>query len=474
MTPSIMGRAERITDRSWGWLGLGGLTAAAAGVLLVSAPVFVVALLVLLFAVTILPVRPIVGFLLAYPIFFFAPLDQLRIANLPVLNSPLNFLVIASAAVGAVHWLARPWAIPKARLLLPVAACAAVIVVNMAFRAPTVGQVRLVSLLLAMWPFVLTVLLVRTPAQAGLVLRIPLACVVGYCLLFLPLLLAVGARPGSEEVQGAARSVTVSLAGGSLSLNYLLAITFATTVPVFVALAWYRGLPFAHRLAAGGCAALVLGTLLLSGYASAPLGALAGAAAVPLVASMSDPSQRSPRLLYSLAIGSVLLAALLAALLMWTAQGQLLVLRVLNPQQDFSGALRLLAMRDGLLAFLANPVLGWGPANVVRVRAGYMLAGHTTYIKMAYEYGLFFIIPFLWLLFEMARSSLALLGRVRQPIERALLIGFAGSMMVVLALGFVTEVFDGIIPLSVLWLFIGLATVWRQWLDSGQTTVLIK
>jgi hypothetical protein len=447
--------------------------AAAAGILLVHAPALVAAMLVLLFAVTVLPVRPIAGLLLAYPLFFFAPLDQLRVADLPLLNSPLNFLVLASAALGAVHWLAQPWVIPRARLLLPLAACAAVIVVNMAFREPAVGQVRLASLLLAMWPFVLTVLLVRTPAQAGLVLRIVLACVVGFCLLFLPLLLTVGARTGLQEVGAAARGVTVSLAGGELSLNYLLALTFATTVPVFVAVAWYRGLPPVQRVIAGGCAVLVLVTLFLSGYASAPLGALVGAAAVPLVASLGDGRQRSLRMLYSLAVGSVLLTVLLTALLSYTAQGQLLLLRILNPEQDFSGWVRLLAMRDGLLAFAANPVFGWGPSSVVRFQGGYMLAGHTTYIMAAYEYGLLYIVPFLWLLLEMTRASLSLIDRVRRPVERALLIGFVGSMVVVLVLGFLTEVFDGIIPLSVVWLFIGLATVWRQWLDEGQTAALI-
>ncbi|HSJ30952.1 MAG TPA: hypothetical protein VK933_05930 [Longimicrobiales bacterium] len=469
-TATIAGR-----QRSAGALVIAGCAAASAlGVLLVYSPLALVAVGVLLFGVVILPFFPRVGFYLAYPIFFFLPLERLRITDLPVLSSPLNFLVITSAVVGIAHWSLRPRPLPASRLYVPVLLAALVLIVNIGLRNAAVGAVRLSSLLLGMWPFALAILLVQTPRQAGRILRVSLGCVAAFAAIWIPLLLLVGRQTEGDAARALSRRVSIELAGGSLSLNYLLVLAFATAVPVFLAVAWYRDNPRRLRMLSGTAGVFVLIALITSGYAAAPLGAVVGAALVPLIAVLGDHRERTPSAVLRVAAVWLVVALLVIGFFLVTSQGRLLVARVLNPEDDFSGAFRLYAAHQGVLAFLANPLIGWGPFNEPTYRAGYLLGGHTTYVKAAYEFGLLFLIPFLWLLVEMVRLPLGLVRRARRSLDRAVVAGFTGSLAVVLVLGLVTEVFDGVIPLSLVWLFLGLATVWRGWLERDPNAVLVE
>jgi O-antigen ligase len=147
----------------------------------------------------------------------------------------------------------------------------------------------------------------------------------------------------------------------------------------------------------------------------------------------------------------------------------------LNPYEDPSASYRIAGFKRGVEAFRANPLIGFGAyygegSGAERYRA----IGHNTFITAAYEYGLLFLLPFLWLLFRVGKEYIRLVRRVTRPLEKGIAIGMLASFLAAFITGFITPVFMESGQDAIIWVFIGLMTVWNYWLDRDPDAELIS
>jgi O-antigen ligase len=211
-----------------------------------------------------------------------------------------------------------------------------------------------------------------------------------------------------------------------------------------------------------------------SGYLVAALGAALGAIVVPALHVIfahgtRDLIRRIRAFLPRIVVGLVMIVVLLPM----TRQGSDLIERLRHPRADVSGSIRLNYFSQGFQAFLRNPIIGYGPFNVEVTRNGFALGGHNSYIMPAYEYGLVYLVPFVALLVAMLRSATGLARRVTRSVDRAVAVGAAATVICVLVMGMLTEMFNGVVAPAMLWLLVGLATVWNHWLDYAPETPLV-
>jgi cell division protein FtsW (lipid II flippase) len=156
-------------------------------------------------------------------------------------------------------------------------------------------------------------------------------------------------------------------------------------------------------------------------------------------------------------------------------QGQQTFDRVIKPSEDLSGAARVLEINSGIQAFGANVWIGYGAySDVTYTPSGIEMSSHSTFLPMAYQFGLLFLIPFLWLLFTIAQGYYRLVRRASRTIDKALAIGMAASFGAALITAWATPVFMEPGQDAIIWFFIGLMAVWNHWLNTNPDSVLVE
>ncbi|MGQ0668604.1 MAG: hypothetical protein ACT4PO_02840 [Actinomycetota bacterium] len=153
---------------------------------------------------------------------------------------------------------------------------------------------------------------------------------------------------------------------------------------------------------------------------------------------------------------------------------QEVIQRILHPATDVGGSVHLFALTQGSHAFLSRPLTGFGAFNVFTVSpTGWALAGHNSFIVMAYEFGLVLLVPFVWLLVRLAREYISLFRGSAAAVDRGLAVGFLASFLAAIVTGFITPVFGDVMQDSVIWTFAGLALVWNSWRRADPNAVLV-
>lgn len=427
------------------------------------------------FALGLLSREPIIGFYLSLVILIIVPYSTLRIP-FPLLHSPLSIMVVLTLAFAIMHQVLTRKPLTPSNLYGPMFVWCSLLLVFAIIGHGPAASTRAAWSLGGLWPFFLVLLLVDTPRKARNVLLafiIPLLIV---ALAWLPTLLSGGGlsrATGIDYSAGTVRSLLTANAprgGAAILLTYVGGASWQAFS--IMAMAWCVLFSIAVfgkkriRWLAGFAAVLLLFPILLSTFGNAMLIVALGAAFVLLFGARRLTINR---------IGLVLvLLGLLGGLLFFTAGGQNAWQRVVSGK-DPSIQGRKIAWKEGAEAFLSNPIIGWGAYNEEhKTQAGNWLLGHSGFLVSAYEFGLVYIAAIGLLFFTIAVDLFRLAKKRLSSTDRAIVIGIQALFATYIVQFFLSGSL-GIISIDIVfWLFMGLACVWLNWLQSGDEARLVE
>lgn len=426
------------------------------------------------FAAGLMIREPILGFYLSLVIALVVPYQTLRLP-FPLLHSPLSVIVILMFLLAIARFVIEKKPLTPTNLYLPIFLWVLLLLVFVVVGHGPAATTRALWSLGGIWPFFLVILLVDTPRRARnvlLALIIPLMIV---AIAWLPALLSRGGFSGasikySGEGVRSLFSTGTPRGGAAVLLTYVGGASWQ--VFSIIALVWtvlFSIAMFAKtriRWLAGLAAAFLLLLILLCSFGNALLVLVVGALFVVLFGR---------RRLTRRNIGFILaLIGLVAGLLLFTSSERNVWNRVFSGE-DPSVEARKIAWEEGTKAFLANPIIGWGAYNEEhQTESGNWLLGHSGFLVSAYEYGLVYLAT-LCLLFFMIAKDISRLARKRlSSTDRAIVIGIQALFATYIVQFFISGSL-GLISIDIVfWLFIGLACVWLNWLQSDDESRLVE
>jgi len=208
-------------------------------------------------------------------------------------------------------------------------------------------------------------------------------------------------------------------------------------VPILLVLALTRLVGDRERIAAGVAAAIMVGTIFLSGSRG---GMLAIFVELAFFAAVLLRRRKSTHI----AVGVVAFAIVLVGLLTWLG-GKELTARVSSisteARTELSGGMRLSIDRDALRMFRNKPVLGWGlgtfPVVYPQYRSFYtnffVNEAHNDYLQLLSEMGVLGFGVMIWFLVVLYRSALPKIDNwmsdVSSAVTLACTLGFTGMLV---------------------------------------------
>lgn len=395
----------------------------------------------------------------------------------PLFSSPVDFLVTAGVGLGILRLVVQRERLPSSAIYYPIGLFVIVAATQTFVIQPdnSFYQVAFEKVIRGMWPFYLIVLSLRTPRQAQYVLVILLGTLFAATIVRFPGVLHV-ALTGQQTLLRAKGAVDTGNAVADFSLNlglrsYLFIVPFATLIafPIsfFILLSKYKTISLT-------CMAFIIIFVLLSSIASGLVATAISAAITFILLSRSvanpatAPGERSSLhalLSFSLAIIAFLLVT--QYLVESVPVAHEVLERVQNPQSDASGSARIKDMELSTQAFLSSPLFG-GASIGGRLWHG----GHESIVSFAANWGLIFSLPYFMSLTVGIANLFWLLGQRHNEIEQAILIAMiacvAGNVVVSFATPNIFELFADLL----IWTFIGLSIVWRNWVKTNPNASL--
>jgi O-antigen ligase len=208
-------------------------------------------------------------------------------------------------------------------------------------------------------------------------------------------------------------------------------------VPILLVLSLTRLVGEKERMAAGIAAAIMVGTVFLSGSRG---GMLAIFVELAFLVGVLLRQKKGIRV----AIGVVAFAVVLVGLLTWLG-GKELTSRVSSisteARTELSGGMRLSIDRDSLRMFLNKPVFGWGlgtfPVVYPQYRSFYtnffVNEAHNDYLQLLCETGLLGFGTMVWFLIVLYRSAMPKIANwmsdVSSAVTLACTLGFTGILV---------------------------------------------
>ena len=208
-------------------------------------------------------------------------------------------------------------------------------------------------------------------------------------------------------------------------------------VPIPLVIALSRLVSDRERIAAGVAAAVMTGTILLSGSRAGMLAALVEFAFLGILLARQKKGMR-------IAIGVGAFAVVLVGLLTWLG-GKELTERVssisVEARSEISGGMRVSIDRDAIHMFRNRPILGWGlesfPVVYPQFRTFYtnffVNQAHNDYLQLLTEMGILGFAAMIWFLVVVYRSALGKIANwtseVSGAVTLACTLGFTGILV---------------------------------------------
>ena len=208
-------------------------------------------------------------------------------------------------------------------------------------------------------------------------------------------------------------------------------------VPILLVLALTRLVGDRERIAAGVAAAIMVGTIFLSGSRGGMLAIFVELACFAAVLLRRRKNTH-------IAVGVVAFVVVLASLLTWLG-GKELTARVSSisteARTELSGGMRLSIDRDALRMFRNKPVLGWGlgtfPVVYPQYRSFYtnffVNEAHNDYLQLLSEMGLLGFGVMIWFLVVLYRSAMPQIEHwmsdVSSAVTLACILGITGILV---------------------------------------------
>ncbi len=208
-------------------------------------------------------------------------------------------------------------------------------------------------------------------------------------------------------------------------------------VPILLVLALTRLIGDRERVAAGVAAAIMVGTIFLSGSRG-------GMLAIFVELAVFTGVLLRQRKTFRIAVSVVAFAVVLVSVLTWLG-GKELTSRVSSisteARTELSGGMRLSIDRDALRMFRSKPILGWGlgtfPVLYPQYRSFYtnffVNEAHNDYLQLLCEMGLLGFGTMVWFLIVLYRTALRQIGNwmsdVSSAVTLACTLGFTGILV---------------------------------------------
>jgi O-antigen ligase len=209
-------------------------------------------------------------------------------------------------------------------------------------------------------------------------------------------------------------------------------------VPIPLIMAFSRSLQHKDRIGAGVAAAVMTGTIFLSGSRG---GMLAITVELVLLAVVMFRQKRNVRILLTVAAFAVVLAGLV-----WLVGGKELTARVSSISAEarteiISGGMRRNIDRDSIRMFRSRPILGWGlgtfPVVYPEFRSFYtnffVNEAHNDYLQLLTEMGVLGFAIMLWFLVVLYRNAFRKIADwasdVSSAVTLACTLGFTGILV---------------------------------------------
>lgn len=423
---------------------------------------------------SILLPNPIRGLYLAYPTFFLVPFGVMSVSAIPLFNSPLDIIVSATFIIGLLNFVLRKKKLPKSKIYTPLLVCAMVLIFYAIIGHGDASFTRAMRFVQGLWPLVLVVLLLETPRQAKNILIDAIGTLVILSILWMPGLITAGKygenliRRGVTSVEGSSSISRLSMSYASSVSSYVTLIAMALVSLVLFCLIMAK-LERRKALLVWVSFIFLAAAIMWVGYTAAMATLIMGVFLAILIGLGNKV------LSLNSAIIRIAVAIVLASiLLMILPQGMYTFERLQEPSEDTGASVRIWDINQGVQAFVDNPLIGYGAYDTPRTSSSGQTFGiHSTFVGAAYQFGLLFIIPFIWLLLSIGMGYLKLARRASRPLEKTLAIGFLTSYLAAIFAGFLDPVFMEPGTDAYIWLFAGIMIVWNHWLDLDPKANLI-
>jgi O-antigen ligase len=350
------------------------------------------------------------------------------------------FVLQTGALILTILWLAKQWVDQEITLswnplFVPMAAFGLLIIVQILFRNSAYLHDTISGAMLyvtyGLLCFLATQTLIRTAQARRIALMLALY---GFALAAFALLQGVSAN-------GRIYWTRIPRMGGWIYGPYVNHNHYAgimeLLVPIPLIFSLSRLVPERGRILAGIAAAIMIGTIFLSGSRG---GMIAIFAELALLATVLFRQKRRVRI----AIAAGAFAVVLVSLLSWLG-GKELTARVSSisseTRTEISGGMRLSIDRDALQMFRRKPVLGWGlrtfPVVYPQFRSFYtnffVNEAHNDYMQLLTEMGLLGFAVMLWFLIVLYRRALGKIGnwttQVTGAVTLACMLGVTGILV---------------------------------------------
>lgn len=401
---------------------------------------------------------PHLAFGLAWFLYFVLPYQALRI-SIPIFDSPLMVLAILLVAAEILKVVVFHEVVPQNPVYLPMVLWAGVLILFVAIQHGNRIATSTQWYLQGMWTFVVAILTIKTPRQAGVVL------LAFYVALLVPVTRAL---PDAFSSAGLTFGQTVQVqdlrseTGVSFHLPQMAAL--AWSIPASLAMS--SMIPLTLRIASM-MAVIAMTILIISSGFGTPYITLSVAFVGVVVFQLAFRRTGS--------IGQTVLISLAMFWVLVNISGALSQLERISDPNDASVQARRAAMGPGLQAFLHKPLAGWGDYDISDAPSYvFVYSGHSSFVEIAVRYGLLGLIPITLLFSTMGYSLIQLAKKTLKPMDRAIVNGIIATFSAYIIQGMISVSIGIITWDTVFWFFMGLAVLWLSWLDTGKFEKLVE
>ena len=416
--------------------------------------------------------NPLIGLYLLIPVGLLVPY-WVRVP-LPLFDSPLAVVAFFTAGATMASWVSRRTAWPRTPLYWPLLACVVILGLGTLLRHGLLAGFRLYIFAEGLLPFFLTVLLIDSPRKARILLLS----------IFMPLLLRTLAVWLIALFYGGESGLVfrdTRIVGDwvywlwGFRGPYIMSHLSLLAPPIFALMVLARR----WRLRLTLLALVVIGALLMTTYRAALLNlVLAG-----IVVSALAPDCLRHRVIFATLLAGMLglgigvlgsyMPGVQALLDNW--QSTMAALRT----QDSIWIDRLGALRYAFQIFQMSPWVGVGAMTSGSIPGVQLqgqlvpLYGHTSFGRIAYEYGITLLLAWSAVFLVIGRMLFRLYRTVRYGLDRALVVGLLGIWVIMLVEAQINSVLFEPILMQVFWACVGLAVVWDAWLQRDPDARLV-
>jgi len=350
------------------------------------------------------------------------------------------FVLQTGAVILSILWLAKQWLDQEITLswnplFVPMAAFGLLIIVQIVFKASAYLHDTISGAMLYVTYGLLCYLATQTLIRTAQARRIAVVLAL-YGFALAAFALVQGVSPNGRIYWTRIPRLGGWIYGPYVNHNHYAGI-MELLVPIPLVLSLSRLVPERGRILAGIAAAIMIGTIFLSGSRG---GMIAIFAELAVLATVLFRQKRRVRL----AIAAVAFAVVLVSLLSWLG-GKELTARVSSisseARTEISGGMRLSIDRDAIQMFRHKPVLGWGlrtfPVVYPQFRSFYtnffVNEAHNDYMQLLTEMGLAGFGVMVWFLVVLYRRALGKISnwttQITGAVTLACMLGVTGILM---------------------------------------------